>query len=104
MGLKKRRVIFSNKAKETLRSYITYLRKEVSLEMAEHVRKGILAKCQKLENFSGYSMERYLEDESVEYRSVTQWDYNIIYTVTPKEIRILNIIHTSQHPDLRKNI
>jgi len=68
------------------------------------VRKGILDKCRQLKYFSGYSIERYLEDEPIEYRSVTHWNYNIIYTIKEDEVRVLNIIHTSQNPSVRMNI
>ena len=39
-----------------------------------------------------------IEDLEKEYRSVTQWNYNIIYIVEKDQVRILNIIHTSRHP------
>ncbi|SDC92756.1 type II toxin-antitoxin system RelE/ParE family toxin [Williamwhitmania taraxaci] len=104
MVAKKAKVIISNLARASLRSHIEYLKKEVSEETAEYVKQGILAKCAALPDFSGYSKERYLENESTDYRSVTQWDYNIIYTVVQGEVRILNIIHTSLHPDKRKEI
>ena len=102
--MKKGRVIITHKARISLRSYIIYLKENVSEEAAQHVRKGIIDTCKGLMNFSGYSRERYLEDESKEYRSVTQWDYNIIYTVEKDEVRVLNIIHSSMHPKKRKDI
>ncbi len=102
--MKKSGVIITHKARASLRSYIEYLKKEVSAETAEHVKTGIIARCKSLKDFSGYSIERYLEDEPGEYRSVTQWNYNIIYTVVEDQVRILNIIHTSRHPSKRKDI
>jgi plasmid stabilization system protein ParE len=104
MVMKKNRVIISFKARESLRSHIEYLKHEVSEETALHVRKGIIEKCKKLKDFSGYSIERYLENEPIEYRSVTQWNFNIIYTVNNDEVRVLNIIHTSRHPSKRKDV
>ncbi len=104
MVIKKDRVIITHKARTSLRSYIKYLKENVSDETAEHVRKGIIDTCKNLKNFSGYSQERYLEDEPKEYRSVTKWDYNIIYTVEKGEVRVLNIIQTSMHPKKRKDI
>jgi len=98
------KVIISNKARTSLKNIVEYLKKEVSKEVAEHVRKGILEKINQLKRFSGYSAERYLEDLPSKYQSVTIWNYNIMYTVTEKEVRILNIIHTSRHPDKRKDI
>ena len=79
MVMKKGRVIITHKARISLRSYIKYLKENVSEETAQHVRKGIIDTCKNLMNFSGYSKERYLEDEPKEYRSVTQWDYTILF-------------------------
>ncbi|MEA3317079.1 MAG: type II toxin-antitoxin system RelE/ParE family toxin, partial [Bacteroidota bacterium] len=81
-----------------------HLKENVTEETAQHVRKGIIDTCKGLKNFSGYSIERYLEDEPKEYRSVIKWDYNIIYTIFEEEVRVLNIIHTSMHPSKRKDI
>ena len=102
--MRKDRVIITHKARTSLRSYIKYLKENILEETAEHVREGIIDTCKSLKNFSGYSKERYLEDEPKEYRSVTKWDYNIIYTVENDEVRVLNIIHTSKHPKKRKDI
>lgn len=104
MVMKKSKVIIAHKARTSLKEYIQYLKREVSEETAEHVRKGILDKCKSLSDFSGYSKERYLDGEPGEYRSATKWDYNIIYSVTKDEVRVLNIIHTSRHPSKRKDI
>jgi len=104
MVMKKDRIIITNKARASLRSYFEYLKVEVSLETAQHVRDEILSKCAKLKDFSGYSKEKYLEDEPEEYRSITLWHYNIIYTVTEQEVRVLNIIHTSRNPEKRKDL
>ncbi|MEM9338981.1 MAG: type II toxin-antitoxin system RelE/ParE family toxin [Bacteroidota bacterium] len=102
--MRKERVVISHKARASLRTYVQYLKEEVSPEVAEHVRSGVIDKCKGLKDFSGYSKERYLEGESLEYRSVPIWSYMIIYRVTDKEVRILNIVHTSAHPSIRKGV
>ena len=104
MVVKKERVILSLKAKSSLRDIIIHLKNHASPEIARHVRKGIIEKCKSLINFSGYAKERYLDDLPEEYHSVCKWDYLIIYKVSDKEVRILNIIHTHRHPEKRKNI
>ena len=104
MVMQKSRVVISHKARASLREHYEYLKQEVSEDTARHVKNGILAKCKSLKTFSGYSIETYLEDEPVAYRSVTKWEYNIIFRVVDKEVRILNIVHTKMHPDKRKNI
>lgn len=102
MVMKKSGVIITHKARASLRNYIKHLKDEVSIKTAEHVRKGILKKIKSLKDFSNYSVERYLEDEPREYRLVTKGDYNIIYTVSKDSVRVLNIIHTHQHPSKKK--
>jgi plasmid stabilization system protein ParE len=104
MVMKKERIILSVKAKESLQDIVLYLKEHTSPSIAEHIRKGIIEKCQSLKNFSGYAKERYLDDLPEEYRSVCKWDYLIIYRISGKEIQILNIIHTHRHPLKRKSI
>ena len=45
MVMKKDSVIITHKARTSLRSYIKYLKENVSKETAEHVRKGIIDTC-----------------------------------------------------------
>jgi plasmid stabilization system protein ParE len=102
--MKKRRVIISFKARNSLHEYYEYLRKEVSKETAEYVKNGILQRCTQLKDFSGFSKEFYLDELPGDYRSITQWKYKIIYKVTENEVHILNIIHTSRSTDKLKDI
>lgn len=102
--MRRNKVIFSLKAKDSLRDIIIYLKQNASSAVAEHVRKGLIEKCKSLEDFSGYAKERYLDDLPEEYRSICKWDYVIIYQLRDKEIWILNIIHTRRHPMKRKDI
>lgn len=103
MVIKREKIVISEKAKAFIKRIVEYLKEEATPEIAEKVRKGILTECKDLKNFSGYSKERYLEEEPGDFRSVHKWDYIIIYTVTEKEVRILNISHASMHPDTRKD-
>ncbi len=102
--MKKRRVIISFIARNSLNEYYEYLKNEVSKETAEYIINGILQRCNQLKDFSGFSKEFYLEELPGDYRSVAQWKYKIIYKVTENEVHILNIIHTSRHPDNLKNV
>lgn len=104
MEIKQRKILISQKAQLSIKAIYEYLKTEVSVETAQKVKKGIINKCKELKNFAGYSKEECLSDLNGDYRSVLQWNYLIIYSVTDKEIRILNIIHASMHPDKRKNI
>ena len=102
--MKKRKVIFSSKFKASFKEYITFLKNNVSPEMAKHIKTGILETCRGLSDFSGYSKELYILDKSTEYRSVIKWNYLIIYTIKNDEVWILNIIHTSRNPARRNDI
>ena len=104
MGLKREKVIISRKAQESIKGIFEYVKEESSVGIAQKVRNTIIAKCKSLKEFSGHSNERYLEELDGEYKSVTIWDYVIIFSLMEKEIRILNVIHASRHPDKRTNI
>ena len=104
MEMKRERVIISKKAQTSIKQIYEHLKTEVSLETAKKVKTEIIQKCKSLKNFAGYSKERYLEDLEGDFRSVMLWNYIIIYSLTIKEVRVLNVIHASMHPDHRKNI
>lgn len=104
MGLKHRRsVVISRSAQNSIRDIYEYIKKRESVAVAHKVRQAIIERCRLLGDFSGYSKERYLDELNGEYRSVTIWDYGIIYRVSNTEVRILIVIHTSRHPDRRKD-
>ena len=104
MVIKRERVVISKKARNSIKQIYTYLKSGVSIETAEKVKSGIIEKCAKLKDFSGYSKEPYLEEFEEDYRSVSIWEYVIIYRITDKEVRILNIIHGRMNPSKRKNV
>ena len=104
MGLKREKVIISRKAQESIKGIFDYVKEESSLSAAQKVRSGIISKCRSLKDFSGYSTERYLEELKGDYKSVTIWDYVVIFSVHEKDIRVLNVFHTSKHPENRTDI
>jgi plasmid stabilization system protein ParE len=102
--MKRRKVIFSRKFKESLKEYIKYLKINISEQTSIHVRNGILEKCRGLSDFAGFSKELYITDEKTHFRSVAKWNYLIIFIIKNDEVWILNIIHTSRNPILRSEI
>lgn len=104
MEMKCEKVIISRKAQESIKGIFNHVKRASSLDTAQKVKSTIISECKGLKDFSGYSKEIYLEDLEGEFRSVTVWDYNIIYSVKDRELRVLNVIHTSTHPNKRKNI
>ena len=104
MGLNRKKVIISRLAQESIQEIHTYLKKKSTIETAKYVKTHIIAKCKSLSDFSGYSEERFLKELKGNCKSVTIWSYAIVFSQTDNEIRILNIIHTSRHPDKRKRL
>ena len=90
MGLKNRRpVIISRSAQKSIKKIYDYIKERESTPVAHTVRHAIIKSCKELGSFSGYSVEHYLQDLGGDYRSVTIWDYNLIYRVSDSEVRIL---------------
>ena len=105
MGIKREKVLITRRAQQSIKEIFDYIRnREQSVEKAHYVRKAIIEKCADLKDFSGYSKEKYLEEFPGDYRSVNLWNYVIIYIATKHEIRVLNIVHSHQHPDSRKEL
>ena len=105
MGIKRDRVIITRKAQRSIKEIYEFIKdREKSIEKAHYVRKAIINKCFELKTFSGYSKEPYLENYPGDCRSVSIWNFVIIYTVTEKEVRVLNVVHSSQNPESRINL
>jgi len=78
MEIKREKVIISRKAQISIKEIFEFVKKESSTEIAQKVKNTIITKCKSLKDFAGYSKERYLDELEGDYRSVTQWNYNII--------------------------
>jgi len=91
------RVRWDTNAKASLKAIVHYI-KEESPAAAKKVRTGLLKLTASLKKMpERYSLEPYLEHKGNEYRSVAKWSYKIIYRVSDKEVRILEIVHTSRN-------
>jgi plasmid stabilization system protein ParE len=98
------RVIWDEKAKESLKE-ITLFIKEESPTAAKKVRTELLKLTASLNKMpERFSVEPYLEHKGKEYRSVVKWSYKIVYRVGEKEVRILEIIHTSRNTMVIENL
>lgn len=99
--MKREKVIISRKAQISIKEIHDYLKKEVSSETAKKVKDSIINKCKDLKDFASYRKERFLEELDGDYRSVQQWNYIIIFSLTDTEVMVLNVIHASMHPEKR---
>ena len=104
MVVKLYRVIWDNRAKESLKAITLFINEE-SPTAAKKVRKELLKLTASLKKMpERFSIEPYLEHKGYEYRSVTKWSYKIIYRVSEKEVRILEIVHTNRNTTVVEDI
>lgn len=70
-----------------------------SIAAARRVKKELVKLAHSLNDFpEKFSVEEFLSNEPENYRSITKWNYKIIYEVTEDYIIIIDVFHTSQHP------
>lgn len=85
-------------AKDNLDNIYSYIAED-SVTAARMVKKELVKLAHNLNDFpEKFSVEEYLADEKENFRSVSKWNYKIIYEVTKEYIVILDVFHTSQHP------
>lgn len=96
------KVIVSDRAKQSLKNILAYI-KEDSPSASQHVKQALLSIISSLKTTpKKFALDPILADVSNEYHSVTKWHYKIIYKVTDKHVIVINITHTSMHPDTLK--
>ena len=96
MVKKKFKVIWDDKAKQSLKEIYLYITKD-SHPAAGKVRNAIVKLADSLNTFPERHQVELLIDNKA-YRSVPLWSYKIIYRVAEEEIRIVDIFHTSRNP------
>lgn len=103
--MKKRyRVIVTATAKNSLKDIVDYIKPDSPLA-ANKVKRTLIALMESLDEMpERFSKEEYLREKSGDYRSVTKWRYKIIYRIDESDVIVLNILHTSHHPDKIKNV
>ena len=91
-------VIISQTARTSLRAIVAYIRQD-SPQAAQNVRKELIALAESLSaSPERFPPEPYLAHKPGEYRSAKKWHYKLIYRITEKQVRVLDIVHTRQHP------
>jgi plasmid stabilization system protein ParE len=91
-------ILWDRLAKDSLDNIYSYIAED-SISAARNVKKELIKLVNSLNDFpQKFSVEEYLADEPENYRSVSKWNYKIIYEVTEECIIILDLFHTSQNP------
>lgn len=95
---KKRSIIWDDEAKLYFIQAIQYIKQE-SPQSAVTVKWAIMEHVGALKDDAGiYEADRFKIDNDGSYRAVTVYSYRITYKVTPTQILILRVRHTSQDP------
>lgn len=96
--MKKRRVVWTIKAVESLNDYCHFIAQHSS-SAAKKVKTEIVQATRKLEsNPELYQLDEFRSDESRNVRRFFKWSYKIVYELFENEVVILNIYHTAQNP------
>jgi len=76
---------------------------EDSLFYSDLVRKEIIETTDKLsENPFKFQVDEYYPDSTLEVRRFFRWSYRVVYLVKESRVMILNVFHTSKHPNTKK--
>ncbi|MEQ9219575.1 MAG: type II toxin-antitoxin system RelE/ParE family toxin [Cyclobacteriaceae bacterium] len=95
----KKKVIWSKKAKESLKEYHDQIKKD-SVTAAKRVKSEIINASKELSDHSGkYQLDEYYPNNPGNIRRFFRWSYRIVYQVNENTIDILNVLHTSQEPN-----
>ena len=96
--VKKKKVVWDDKAKTTFKVAITYIRQDSALQ-AEKVKSEILEATRKLaERAEMHPPDKYRSDKDPQYRAFEKHSYRISYLITNDAIRILRLRHVRQEP------
>ncbi len=99
MGLKKKlKLVWKEEAKLSLKDIYLFIKKD-SPKAAKKVKKEIIALAKTLTEFpEKYSKEFYYISNDGNLRFVPIYSYKLIYKITPSEIIIAEVFHTSRNP------
>lgn len=91
-------ILWDRMAKESLDQIYEYIFQD-SPQNATKVKKELIKLVASLNDFpEKYSREELLEEVPGNYRSVSKWNYKVIYEVTQDSIIIVDLFQTQQHP------
>ena len=93
------RVVISPEAEKSLKEIYSYIEKQ-SPSAAKFVSKNLVVKAKGLSKMpERFSREEFLLEREGNYRSVSQWQYKIVYRVQENDVLILNFFHTRRDPE-----
>ena len=91
-------VIWTKEAKDELRKAFLYIRMS-SLQNAEMVRDDIInATIVLAKHPEKHALDKFKTDNDGTWRAFEKYHYRVSYRITPNEIRIVRLRHTSKSP------
>ncbi len=94
-----RKVEWTKRASASLDDYCNHIAAE-SPSSAKKVRREIVLTAKTLsKNATLYQIDEYYPDNEGDIRRFFRWDYRVVYQVREEKVVILNVYHTSRHPD-----
>ena len=92
-------VVWDTEARAYFKEAIKFIRKK-SPQGAETVKKTILQGIDLLAEgrVLHFEKDRLKAENDGEYRAFVSYDYRITYKITPENIQVLRVRHTSQEP------
>lgn len=94
------KIVFTDTAKNHLKSIYQYYKKEVSLKVAKSIKDSILNDIGKLKKHPQIgSEETYLHPLKKEYKKLVTGNYKAIYRIIDNSIVIDTVFDTRQEPE-----
>jgi plasmid stabilization system protein ParE len=98
--VKTKRVIWSERATLSLKDHYDKIKKD-SLPAAKRVKSEIINASKELNNYpEKYQLDDYYPNNPGNIRRFFRWSYKIVYQINDETIDILNVLHTSQEPQV----
>lgn len=88
-------------AKQSLRDFYTWLKKNESESLAIKVIEGIIESIASLSiRPERYGLLLEMPGSEIEYRKILKWSYKIIFVIEEelKEVFVVDVIHASRNP------
>ena len=98
------KLIWSKKAKVSLKNIYHYIKKD-SPQAAEKVRTRLVETAEHLLIFpEKFPKEELLKETGANFRSISVWHYKIVYELYQDKIIVSNIFDTFQDPEKLKDL
>ena len=101
--MKKRSIVWTEKASESLDAFCEYIKKD-SPSAAKRVKREIILSAKQLgTNPEVYQLDEVFAGSNQNIRRFFRWGYKVVYQIYEKEVVILDVFHTKVQAHQKKN-